>query len=1013
MNDLITPEALDLDPATAIGPLGPFDTEITGFAPVCGPVGTLVTIAVRNFGIVQAVSFNNEPATEFSGGVGAVVARVPRGATTGQIAVTDSGGKSAISRDSFSVTPESERVSVTGFSPTAAAAGGDVMVFGTNFGGAQQVLFGNERSNNFSIDNANQITAKVPSATASGPITVVTRCGGSATSAAIFTASAPPPVITDFNPKQGTTGDASVTLTGFNLGFAPKVRFFDGVLAMITDSTANSLTVTVPLGAKDGPITIETSGGKTATRDAFNVLYRPDIRNNNGFTPTMGAPGQEVILFARAGTLFPKTDVDHVSFKGPNTGQRIQAVFEVLRDPNTREENRIKTVVPMGAVTGPIRVVSKDRLPDGSALADNTGPFPADFVVLAGDPIRPTAASDLAAAVTPDRRIRLNWRDNSSNETGFRVQRTGDGNTAIFSVSANVTTLVDTTPVPGIRYCYRVIAFNSVGDSDASNEACATVAASADPVVTSITPSSGPVGTPVEIAGSNLDQVVQVLFNGIPTSVNIVSSTLIRGVVPPGASSGPITLVTSSGRQITGPLFTVSTLAAAPTNLQAIVIGNQIRVSWIDNSGNEAGFKLERRLGGGAYQPLATLAANVTTYFDPAVIPEQTYCYRVKAFNGSGESAFSNEGCVLFRPSGLPAITSIFPTSGAPGTPVTIRGSNLASEDLSVLFNVTEALSVQILSAGEVVATVPQGATTGRIRATTPLGTAMSSSDFVVGAGAGVPNAPSMLQASVASPSQVNLIWQQNSNDETGFVIERRLQPSGAYAQIGSVGADVTALSDTTVAAGNAYTYRVKAVNAIGPSSASNEVSVTVGSGTGFAPIVDDFNPKTGAPGTQVSIVGANFNSTAQVFFGGAAANRAVLSQTQINATLPSGATSGPITVTTSSGSASSNAIFIVSSGGGGGAGTAPAAPSNLVAEGGLASVTLRWTDNSTNEAGFKIERRSGGVFQEIASVSVSSFTDSPVSPSVTHTYRVRAFNSAGNSGYSNEVSARPLGFEF
>jgi len=67
----------------------------------------------------------------------------------------------------------------------------------------------------------------------------------------------------------------------------------------------------------------------------------------------------------------------------------------------------------------------------------------------------------------------------------------------------------------------------------------------------------------------------------------------------------------------------------------------------------------------------------------------------------------------------------------------------------------------------------------------------------------------------------------------------------------------------------------------------------------------------------------------------------------------------------------------------------------------------LSWTDNSGNEDGFKIERCQGNNctnFVEIAQVgpNTTSFPDIGLTGKTWYRYRVRAFNSAGNSGYSN-----------
>jgi hypothetical protein len=91
-----------------------------------------------------------------------------------------------------------------------------------------------------------------------------------------------------------------------------------------------------------------------------------------------------------------------------------------------------------------------------------------------------------------------------------------------------------------------------------------------------------------------------------------------------------------------------------------------------------------------------------------------------------------------------------------------------------------------------------------------------------------------------------------------------------------------------------------------------------------------------------------------------------------------------------------------------------PSAPSNLVASASSlnASISLFWTDNSDNEIGFSIERSlsSSSGFSQIATVgaNVTTYDDSGLIPFTTYYYRVRAFNGAGSSAYSNTDDATP-----
>jgi hypothetical protein len=73
------------------------------------------------------------------------------------------------------------------------------------------------------------------------------------------------------------------------------------------------------------------------------------------------------------------------------------------------------------------------------------------------------------------------------------------------------------------------------------------------------------------------------------------------------------------------------------------VTSSSISLTWADNASSESGFQIERRTGAfGAWNLVATVAANVTTFTDTGLQRRVTYRYRVRAFNASGVSAYSN-----------------------------------------------------------------------------------------------------------------------------------------------------------------------------------------------------------------------------------------------------------------------------------------------------------------------------------------------------------------------------------
>jgi len=72
----------------------------------------------------------------------------------------------------------------------------------------------------------------------------------------------------------------------------------------------------------------------------------------------------------------------------------------------------------------------------------------------------------------------------------------------------------------------------------------------------------------------------------------------------------------------------------------------RLTLNWVDNSGGTAKFIIERRTGTtGTYRRIGTTGKGITTYTDSEILAGTTYCYRVKAFNASEESGYSNEGC--------------------------------------------------------------------------------------------------------------------------------------------------------------------------------------------------------------------------------------------------------------------------------------------------------------------------------------------------------------------------------
>lgn len=115
---------------------------------------------------------------------------------------------------------------------------------------------------------------------------------------------------------------------------------------------------------------------------------------------------------------------------------------------------------------------------DGQYVRDFAPPRTANLVTPNAVVVRelPPAiprSPDRLRIIPSDQSVRLEWRDNSDNEEGFRVYRRTDGSsrTLIATLASNVTTHTDDTIEASHVYAYSVTAFNGSEESDSSNHA--------------------------------------------------------------------------------------------------------------------------------------------------------------------------------------------------------------------------------------------------------------------------------------------------------------------------------------------------------------------------------------------------------------------------------------------------------------------------------------------------------------------------------------------------------------
>lgn len=276
---------------------------------------------------------------------------------------------------------------------------------------------------------------------------------------------------------------------------------------------------------------------------------------------------------------------------------------------------------------------------------------------------------------------------------------------------------------------------------------------------------------------------------------------------------------------------------------------------------------------------------------------------------------------------------------------------------------------------------------------------------------------PSDLTVSSTTNSEIVLSWIDGSDNETEFWLERAPGGTANFTQIVTLPAGTTTHADTGLTTGAQFCYRVRARTPESVSPYSNTACGTTGTSVLAAPTdlavtsttasqinlswTDNSSNEDGfqievAPGTtsvftQIATVGANVTTFSNTGLG--AASTFTYRVRAFNA---------------GGNSAYSNTIAGTTGG------AAPSAPSNLVLSSRTTTqIVLGWTDNSSNETGFTIERAPGTTssFSVLVTVGagVVAFTNGSLSGNQTFTYRVRAFSAGGDSSPSNALTAKTL----
>jgi hypothetical protein len=474
--------------------------NIANLSPTAAPIGTSVTVTGSGFGATEGTStikFGTKAGTPLSWSDSSIVVPVPTGASTGNVVVNANG----VSSNGVVFTVLSVP-SVASLTPASGAIGAAVAVAGSNFGttqGTSTITFNGTTATPTSWANA-KIVVSVPAGATSG--NVIVTVSGVVSAGVPFTV-APAPNIASLSPTGAPVG-TSVVISGS--GFGPTqgngTVKFNTKVASPTSWSDSTIVVPVPTGATTGNVVVNASG-VTSNGVSFSVLPVPSINN---LSPMSAAIGASVTV---TGANFGATQSSStITFNG------------VVGLPTSWANGKIVVPVPAGATSGNIAVTALGvespgvnftvaPPPNVSGISPGTGPAGA-LTTIAGSGF---GAEQGTSTVKFNGKVAasMSWSDSSI-----------------------------TVPVPANASSGNVIVHASGVDS---NGVAFTVLPT--PSITSLSPTSGTLGTSVTITGTNFGSpqgTSTVTFNGVSSSPTSWAKTKIVVPVPLGATTGSVVI---------------------------------------------------------------------------------------------------------------------------------------------------------------------------------------------------------------------------------------------------------------------------------------------------------------------------------------------------------------------------------------------------------------------------------------------------------------------------------------
>src|SRR5215471_619556 len=656
------------------------------------------------------------------------------------------------------------------------------------------------------------------------------------------------PSIASLSPTSGSPGTA-VTISGSGFGASQGAGFvtFNGQPAPITSWSDTSIAVTVPGGAATGAVVVS-QGGLNSNGVGFTVA--PIVTS---VTPSVGTAGTSVTI---TGLNFTATQgaVSIVYASVPPSAITSWSNTSITATVPARAALYGPVAVTAGGMTSNNNVYFNVPGPHISSVSPSTGPV-GTRITVTGSGFQATQGNNSIA-------INGYW----SALTGVSWSDTQITGTIAYGVGSG--------PV-------QVVVNNVWSNPDVTFS-------TPNPVITSVSPTSGTMGAQVQINGSGFGatQGNSTLWFCCWASASVVSwsDTQIVVTVPAGAATGTVGVIVTVGgvnsnSNVNFNVFDASIYSVAP---KAGPAGSQVTVNGAGFGATRDNKTLQFYAGAGVYT-----SAAITIWSDTqivATVPADAQTGPVFILNGSNRISNADVNFTI----GTVVVSSVSPTAALPATQFQVNGSGFGATQGSSAFRLGNSMTPAIVSWSDT-----------QITAVTPASTNYFQPAIVTvnGVDSNTDVKFTILQPTVSSVSPTTgpggTQVQINGNNFGATQGSSKLKFNGQIVSQGGIGL----WSNTMIVA------------MIPATSAGGQVQVNVGGLDSSSPVyftvpppqVTSITPSMGGSGNTVTIAGSGFGATAATngvnFTNGGAAAVSSWSDTQIVATVPGGTTTGPVRV--------------------------------------------------------------------------------------------------------------------